>query len=597
MEEHDNSPETSNSDVLSDDARVGPLVRLAGLAHALETPDAPTPSRAELLDGLAALGAAEPALERAALVVTAHARAAGLTWPEMAAAHGGRADTLARRHARRRERFADYVPPLAPTLEAYTSHASDLLTPVLAERPLSPFLAHLAAERLGAVLLTAHWEQVDAVGVASWLSDDALSDPHHRLHHHYGDQADAVRGVLNAHALDPAPVQAALGERMRAALGAEELTQRPIHPPPRPAEAVTAAPSRATSDLSVRESEQAGAHVPASQDRDATVSLRTRRLTDAGLSADFAAALHEPLLNLEVSGELMYHDFIPEDLRQGSLVGALRAIKPTMMSRDAARLRLLLRTLPELFRGQGSLDLGRLEQAALGSLGDAYLQVITVLEEHRSELAEEDAVTVVSSARIPHEIGHLLHLMLRVARVPAVASWAPGGTSVAGPALTSLIAAVDDGQAHALPEALDAVSALVELDVPEPSHQLITDWESLVHAWRQDRSPDTADEGSWRAKTDRIMPDHPELAQALATFVDVLGGSAGVQSLAPLASDQRPYKAVYRLLKVIERGDRTKIGDALEDVLRCKPSRAPFGKRNPRGADALRALINAYDNQ
>ena len=92
MEEHDILSRASILDVLADDAAVGPLVRLAALAHALDAPGAPEPSRAELRDGLAALGAAEPTLERVALVVTAHARAAGFTWSEIAEVQGGRAD-------------------------------------------------------------------------------------------------------------------------------------------------------------------------------------------------------------------------------------------------------------------------------------------------------------------------------------------------------------------------------------------------------------------------------------------------------------------------------------------------------------------------
>lgn len=525
MEEHDIPPPGPGSDSLSVDPAVGPLVRLAALAHALDAPGAPAPSRAALRDGLAALGAAEPALERAALVVTAHARAAGLTWPEIADAHGGRADALARRHTRRRERFPDYAPPLAPTLEAYTAHAADLLAPVLAERSLSPFLAHLAAERLGAVLLTAHWERVDAVGVASWLSDDALSEPHQRLHHHYGDQAGAVRGVLNAHGQDPGPVQASLVELMREAVGAEDLLRHlhPVHPGPRPGWAVPAAatgpdalaplplasadrdadalaaidggvgvlnvavdhdggrvkPSRATPktlrrlrdaglvDADDRVTDRGRAALPLATDRMRAQSRGAGYapvLVRAGLDQAAAAALAAPLAAFTATVEL-----VKDQQRDGQMRGVLHALAPVLAGGDPTRVRLLLGALPRL-------NLMGLEEWAVLALA---------LAEHAPRLDERtDTAALVEAAGLPPRVARPLAELVDAARLPALASYAPGApASAVADDLAAVIVAVDTANAGDLPELLDQLVRAEHLDLAaDRPHRLTGAWEDLVYA-------------------------------------------------------------------------------------------------------------------
>ncbi|WP_150255275.1 hypothetical protein [Nocardiopsis deserti] len=526
MEEHDTLSDASNLDVLSDDAAVGPLVRLAALAHALDAPGAPAPSRAELRAGLAALGAAEPALERAALVVTSHARAAGLTWPEIADAHGGRPDALARRHTRRRERFPDYAPPLAPTLEAYTAHAADLLAPVLTERPLSPFLAHLAAERLGAVLLTAHWERVDAVGVASWLSDDALSEPHQRLNHHYSQEAGHVRGVLNAHALDPGPVQASLVDLMREAVGAEDLLRHlhPVHPVPRPAWAVPAAtgpdasaplppaaaerdadalvamdggvgvlnvavdhdngvvkPHRATPkilrrlreaglvDTGGRVTDRGRAALPLATDRvtgqgRSAVSGYAPVLVRAGLDRAAAAALTAPLTAFTATVERVKDQQVDGELR-----GVLHALAPVLSDGDPARVRFLLGALPHL-------HLTGLEDWALLALAVA---------EHAPHLDERaDTAALAEGAGLPSGAARPLAELVDAARLPVLASYAPGApASAVADDLAAVIVAVDTANVSDLPAVLDQLVQAERLDLEaDQPHRLTSAWEDLVYA-------------------------------------------------------------------------------------------------------------------
>lgn len=529
MEEHGTLSGTSPHDTLSDDAAVGPLVRLAALAHALDAPGAPAPSRAELRDGLAALGAAEPALERAALVVTAHARAAGFTWPEIAAAEGGRADSLATRYNRRRRRFGDYSPPLAPTLEAYTAHAADLLAPVLETRPLSPFLAHLAAERLGAVLLTAHWERVDAVGSASWLSDDALSEPHQRLNHHYGQEAGRVRGVLNAHSQDPAPVQASLVELMRAAVGAEDLLQHlhPVHPGPRPAWAVPAStgpdgsaplpptsaredadalvaidggvgvlnvavdhaggvvkPDRSTPkifrrlreaglvDTGGRVTERGRAALPLATDqvtgRDRSVgSGYAPVLVRAGLDPAAAAALTAPLTAFVATVER-----VKDQQRDGELRGVLHALAPVLSGGDPARVRLLLGALPRL-------DLEGLEDWALLAL--AVAEHAPHLDERTNTAA---LAALVEAAGLPSGTARPLAELVDAARLPVLAAFAPGApASVVADDLAAVIVAVDTGNVADLPALLDLLVQAERLDlVADRPHRLTGAWEDLVYA-------------------------------------------------------------------------------------------------------------------
>ncbi|MEE2051822.1 hypothetical protein [Nocardiopsis tropica] len=527
MEENDTLSAASTLDVLSDDAAVGPIVRLAALAHALDAPGAPAPSRTDLRDGLAALGAAEPALERAALVVTAHARAAGLTWSEIADVHGGRPDALARRHTRRRERFTNYVPPLAPTLEAYTSRAADLLAPVLAERSLSPFLARLAAERLGAVLLTAHWEQVDAVGAASWLSDDALSEPRQRLHHQYGDQVGAVRGVLNAHGQDPGPVQASLVELMRVAVGADDLIRHlhPVHPGPLPAWAVSAAdtgsdapaalPSAETGldvdalvaidggvgVLNVAVDHDGGRVKPGRAAPKTLRRLRDARLVDAdsritdrgraalplatdqvtgrvrsagsgyapvlmraGLDQAAAAALTAPLAAFTATVER-----VKDQQQNGELRGVLHSLAPVLSGGDPARVRLLLGTLPHL-------NLAGLEDWAALALAMA---------EHAPHLDERtDTAALAEGAGLPSGAARPLAELVDAARLPVLASYAPGApASAVADDLAAVIVAVDTANVSDLPAVVDLLvqAERLDLDTDQP-HRLTRAWEDLVYA-------------------------------------------------------------------------------------------------------------------
>lgn len=456
MEDHATTSPEPEHDALSADPEVGPLVRLAALAHTLDAPGAPTPSHAALRDGLAALGAAEAALERAALVVTAHARAAGLTWTEIAAAQGGRADALAKRHTRRRERFPDYTPPPPPTLEAHTARAADLLAPVLAERPLSPFLARLAAERLGAVLLAAHWEGVDDVAVASWLHDDALSEPQQRLHHHYDDQAVAARGVLNAHALDPAPVQSALVQLMRAAVGAEDLVRHlhPVHPGPRPAWAVPAAD---------REDGTAAADRPHVTPRWGSVQECAQALTRAGLDPTAAAALAGPLSEFVTTAERVKHQ-----QRDGEVRNVLHALAPVLFDGDPTRLRLLLGALPRL-------DLAGLEE---------WAHLYLALAEHAPHLEQcADTATLVAEAGLPGQLARPLTELVDAARLPVLASYAPAApASAVADLLAAVIVAVDTARAADLPALLDRLVQAQRPDLAaDRPHRLTEPWEELMH--------------------------------------------------------------------------------------------------------------------
>ncbi|MEU0237684.1 hypothetical protein ABZ234_08330 [Nocardiopsis sp. NPDC006198] len=127
---------------------------------------------------------------------------------------------------------------------------------------------------------------------------------------------------------------------------------------------------------------------------------------------------------------------------------------------------------------------------------------------------------------------------------------------------------------------------------------------AAAHAAQQHKSTNGATAAApadhaedWGAKAAAVIPENPALAAALARLIDALGGGSGVQRLSGLAKDQRPYLALYRLVRIVDSGNRARISDALEDVLRLKPTRAPLGKRHPVGAEALRALIHTYDNQ
>lgn len=581
MEEHDTLSVASDLDVLSDDAAVGPLVRLAALAHALDTPGAPAPSRAALREGLAALGAAEPALDRAALVVNAHARAAGLTWPEIADAHGGRPDALARRHARRRERFTDYTPPLAPTLEAYTAHAADLLAPVLETQPLSPHLAHLAAERLGAVLLTAHWEQVDAAGVASWLGDDALSEPRQRLHHHYGDQAGTVRGVLNAHGQDPAPVQASLVDLMRAAVGANDLLRhlRPIHPGPRPAGVVPATDTGPNPPALPAPGPESKANV-------------ARAVADAGWPTDRTAA---PVAELVDAVRLLALNLPTDQARP------LRALTEAVDATDGEAMARAVGVLRGLDEAERAELLGEDGQRALEALPVVLpgLRPVprAVLGAHGRALA-----TLVADAGLPDQVAGPLE-RLHAAAAPHLAQRTGANRPPVLEHLAEVDRALSEKDARALAEAVHYLPT-TGVDLFDASTLAgVGDALAGVLLALGDHAPTTDGTAGptaatlpgpgWEDLTAAAFPSHHrDLASATAHLLEACGPLLDTGAL----GEGETYQALEALRLAVLHSRTAGLGKVLDDVLKLKPTGQPV-KGHPQVADALTALINAYDHQ
>ncbi|MGI5122782.1 hypothetical protein ACQEU5_25020 [Marinactinospora thermotolerans] len=272
-------------------------------AHPGRLPAEATP--AALLEALAGLRPAQEHIERAALAVLGAARAHEVAWPRIGAATGLTSSGARDLYTRLLRRHPDYRPPLAPTLAAHTARAADLLAPVLAERPVSPFLAAQAVERLGAVLATADWAQADAAAVAEWLADDALGAPRRFLEHHHSPQAAAARQTLADHALDPAPVRAAVVELMRgAASGARPAAPTapdllPAGPrgmdPPRTAPAAPGAATAATAPGPVGEDwgGLAAAVLPSAPDLAAALGRLLAAAAPHITNGDLAAAKHQ----------------------------------------------------------------------------------------------------------------------------------------------------------------------------------------------------------------------------------------------------------------------------------------------------------------
>lgn len=579
-------------------------------AHPGRLPADLTPT--DLTRALGHVRPAEHLVETATLDVLGAARAHGLAWPHIGAALGlsdGGARDL---YKRLRARHPDYTPPLSPTLEAYTARAADLLAPVLAERSLSPFLARLAAERLGAVLLTAHWEQVDTV--ASWLGDDALSEPHQRLNHHYGDQAGAVREVLNAHAQDPRPVQASLVDRMRAAVGAEELTRHlhPIHPGPRPTWAVTDPHAAATLeaglvtgenleaddgtdqgdvDAAVEELRDPGqepsterdgsgplptATAPVKPDSGPTPERRpgyARPLERAGLSPAAAAALADPLTQLIGEVTLVSHREVNPQTRH-----LMEALYPTLVSQRPARVRTLLYLLPRL-------DLYGLNE---------WAPLALAISKHAPHLELLPSATdLLTAADLPTHLADDVNAVVNRGRRALVASWAPTAPAwEAGPALEQLTTAVEGGHTDQLAAALDAVAELEQVQISEHAglgtHQHGHRWEDLVHAWRRVR-PVTPAAPAWPLLAAKVFPD-AAMAEAVAHLLDVSGHPLHTGAL----GEAETHRALDALRLAVLHGHTASLGTVLDDVLKLKPTREPVSAL-PEIADALRRLIHAYD--
>ncbi|GAA1463516.1 hypothetical protein NE857_34030 (plasmid) [Nocardiopsis exhalans] len=313
-----------------------------------------------------------------------------------------------------------------------------------------------------------------------------------------------------------------------------------------------------------------------------------RPLERAGLAPAVADALADPLTQLIGEATLVCHREVNPQTRQ-----LMEALQPTLLSQNPARVRTLLYLLPRLNL------IGLHEWAPLA----------LAITEHAPHLEWlPSSAHVLDAAELPTHLAQDIDALVNDGRRTLVASWAPGAPAwQAGPALEQLTAAVEGGDADRLPAALEAVAELEQAAntgaglAPELSSR----WEDLAYSWRRARpahaenpaAPVAQAASPWPDKAAHVLPDHPDLAAALAAFLDAVGGRAGVQDLSDLAKDQRAYAATYRLVKVVDNGDRPRIGDALEDVVKLKPTRAPFGKHRPDAAAALRALIDAYDHQ
>lgn len=548
----------------------GPAAELLALgetlaAHPGRLPDGVTGDG--LVRALAGLRPAQERVEQAALAALGAARALDVTWPRIGAALGLTPGGARDLYARLRRRHTDYREPVAPTLSAHTARAADLLAPVLDASPVSPFLAATATDRLGAVLVTAEWEAHDLAVVARWLSDDALSAPHQALNHHYGPDAGAARGVLNAHALDPAPVRAAVVELMRRAVSAPE--------PGAPLDAAPAArplPSTGTDH-------RGGAEVAAA-------------VASAGWPADWAA----PVAEL-VDAVRLVALHLPADRAR-----PLRALVDAVDAADGPALARAVGVLRDLDAGVCAELLGAEGQRALDALPVVLPGMRPVPQEvlgaHGPALAE-----LVAAAGLPDGVAEPLGRLHRAA-APHLARRTGANRFPALDRLADLDRALRESDAHALAAAVHALpttgvdlfdaSSLAGVGDPLGGVLLALD----DHAPARDGAPAepapaAAPPGAdWDDLAAAVLPSTPVLAAAVARLLTAAAPHLDTGALAR----GKAHDALDALRRAVVWGRAGTIGTRLESVLKLKPTHKPLSAL-PEVADALRDLIHVYDQQ
>lgn len=312
-------------------------------------------------------------------------------------------------------------------------------------------------------------------------------------------------------------------------------------------------------------------------------------LHGAGLTRAAAAALTTPLTVFAVAAERAGHL-----QREGVLRQALLAVTPALRSGDPERLGVLLHAVPHL--------------NAIGL--EEWVLLYGAVQDHAQHLeAPTNVPALLADAGLTGELAQPLRELMPAARVGLLAATAPGHPPVAAAAAWStLFAALDAALADDLPEALDQVAALERMDLPADNPGALTlSWERLAALWQRVRA--NASDGQdqalaesapadapparyWEEQAAAVTPEQPELAAAVARLLAVATSLVGGQKL----GKGKTHEALYQLSTVVQAGNRSTIGKALEGVLALDPSRAPLTK-HPRLADALRALISVYDNQ
>ncbi|MFY7069080.1 hypothetical protein ACOQFV_24750 [Nocardiopsis changdeensis] len=280
--------------------------------------------------------------------------------------------------------------------------------------------------------------------------------------------------------------------------------------------------------------------------------------------------------------------------RDGVLRHALAAVDPALTSRDPRRMRTLLHALPHL------------DAYGLPEWGELVLE----LQTHARHLeAPVNVPMLVADAGLPEDVARHLGGLIRAARVGLLAADAPGHAPVAAaPAFHALFADLDAALADELPEALDQVAALEEIDLPADDPGALTlAWETLAAAWKRWRADnpgpvpgelglDLGDLGdpeqTWQDAAARTLPSAPELAVAVGRLITAAAPHLGSGDL----GWANTYRALHHLVQVVETGHQATISGALRGVMALRPNRPPINKY-PQVAEALRALAHAYDNQ
>lgn len=308
-----------------------------------------------------------------------------------------------------------------------------------------------------------------------------------------------------------------------------------------------------------------------------------------GLTRAAATALATPVGHFATAAHLA-----ARRQRDGVLRHALAAVDPALTSGDPRRMRTLLHALPHL------------DAYGLPEWGDLVLE----LQTHARHLeAPVNVPMLVADAGLPEDVARHLGGLIRAARVGLLAADAPGHAPVAAaPAFHALFDALDAAVTEELPEALDRVAALEEIDLPaDAAGELTLAWELLTATWTRWRADnpgpapgelglDLGDLGEpgqdWRDAAARTLPSAPDLASAVGQLLAAAAPHLGNGDLGWAGT----YKALHHLEQVIGAGNRATVGGALDAVVTLNPDRPPLTKF-PQVAKALRALVHAYDHQ